>query len=665
MSKKNRKNKKQIVNIIKKLSKEKTKKDSIIQYEGKIEGHSDGYAFFVPKDKKLDDVFIHPKNLNGAIHKDTVLVKLGTFKGRKEAIVTKVIKRGITTFIGIADINKRRFDVIPFSKNFVTPMRIVKQKFDCNDGDIIICKIKKYPNDRIFGEAEIIERVGHIEDKGVDNKIVMYKYGFSKDYPKDVTNEAEEINKGNFNKKNKNVSDFRNIFTVTIDGETARDFDDAISIEKNNNITSLYVHIADVSRFVTKNSAIDIEAKKRGTSVYFPEFAIPMLPEVLSNNLCSLVPMADRYTVTAKIDFDENGNILDKKFYRSIINSNYRLTYTFVNNVLENKENVTDDNLKNLIDNANNLSKIIEKNRSKAGAIDFDLPEAEFLFDNEGNVIDIYESKRGQAEKIIENFMITANEAVAEELFNKKIPAIYRTHGEPDASKVENWLDTAYSFGIVIGNIKYPLTNKSIKDISIKANKSKYSFILNPLLVRCMMRAEYTIDNKGHFGLASKAYTHFTSPIRRYPDLIVHRALLSSLGFNDEKESVDELSTLAPQMSKLERQADDGEYDICQFKKIEYLRNNYDEVFDGYINKITPSGFFVYVEKLLTTGFVDFALIDYDIFVCSPDNLSAKGRKTKDILSLGDKVKVSLYRASLILLRIDFKLYKEKKKSSH
>ncbi len=667
MSKRKSRKKSQIVSLIKKISKEKEKKKNKVVrndlFTGKVEGHSDGYAFFISEDKKIDDVFIHPKNLNGAIHNDTVTVKLGTFKGRKEATVVKILKRGISTFVGIADITRRRFDVIPFSKNFVTPMRVIKSDIKCYDCDIIVCKIKRYPNDRVLGEVEIVERLGHIEDKGVDNKIVMYKYGYTKDYPKEVIKQAKEINEGKFNKNTKNVADFRHLFTVTIDGDTARDFDDAISIEECNGITSLYVHIADVSRFVTKNSPIDIEAKKRGTSVYFVEFAIAMLPEVLSNNLCSLVPNEDRFTVTAKIDFDKKANIVNSTFYRSIINSNHRLTYSYVNKVLNNEEKPLNDDLKILIKKANKLSLLIEEKRNKNGSIDFDLPEAEFTI-QDGIVVDIYENIRGQAEKIIENFMITANEVVATEIFNKKIPSLYRTHGEPDVKKVEAWLDTAYSFGVFTDNIKYPIDNKTIKELSNKASKSKYSFILNQQLVRCMMRAEYSIENTGHFGLASKAYTHFTSPIRRYPDLVVHRILLNELNFSDLKDTYDELYTLSPTMSKLERQADDSEYEISQFKKIEYLKNHYDDKFEAYITKITANGFFVYVEKLLMSGFVDFSVIDYDIFSASDDFLSIKGRKTKKSFILGDKVKVSLYRVSIILLRVDFKLCIDKKKVS-
>ncbi|MBQ3033716.1 MAG: VacB/RNase II family 3'-5' exoribonuclease, partial [Deferribacterales bacterium] len=618
--------------------------------------HRDGYAFFIPDDKNTEDLFIHPKNLNGAVHGDKVTVKAGIFNGKKEATVVKILERGLTTFIGYADITRRRFDVYPLSKNFIAPMRIIEDNFNCMDGDIVRCKIERYPSDRIFGEASIAERICHCTDKEADNKIVMGKYELSIDFPKAVSLQADKIESGKFNNSMDGVADFRSLFAVTIDGDTAKDYDDAISVEYEQGKIILYVHIADVSRFVLKGSPIDEEAKKRGTSVYFPEFAIPMLPEALSNGLCSLLPNQDRFTVTAKIVFSDNGHVLNTSFYRSIINSRHRLTYGYVNNILNGTENAHNKDLKLFIDRAVKLYHILDNKRKSAGGIDFDLPEAVFTFDDSGMVSDITPCERGISERIIEYFMIAANEAVAEFLFKKKRSAIYRVHGEPDLKKIDIWLETAGQLGVSVPDKVYPLTTVAVRELACIAEKSKYSFILSPMLVRCMMRAEYAVENKGHFGLASKAYTHFTSPIRRYPDLLVHRALLECIGFKFPCETSTELSELAPVLSELERKADEAESEISCYKKLEYLNRNFSEIYDAYINRITSGGLSIYINKLTMTGFIDFATINYDVFSMDSNGISASGRRTKDVFKIGDKVQVKVERTSLILQKAEFSI---------
>ena len=623
---------------------------------GKIEGHPDGFAFFIPDDSSIEDCFIHPKNLNGAMHGDKVSVVIGMFKGKREATVTKIIDRGVKTFIGIADITRRRFDVYPISKKFITPMRRVEDKFNCADGDVILCKIERYPSAHIFGEASVVERVCHISDQNADNKIVMHKYGLSLDFPKDVSLQADKIESGRFNNSMDGVCDFRGLFSVTIDGDTAKDYDDAISVEYEHGKTALYVHIADVSRFVVKGSPIDDEAKIRGTSVYFPQFAIPMLPEILSNGLCSLLPNKDRYTVTAKIVFSDSGEILNTSFCRSVINSRHRLTYGYVNEVVNGIQKPIDKELEDFIVRAKKLADILADKRKKSGSIDFDLPEAVFEFDNDGYVSNVRPSDRGFAERMIESFMIVANEAVAAMLFSKKHPSVYRIHGEPDIKKIDIWLETARQLGVSVPDKVYPITNVAVSELAGLAEKSKYSFILSPMLIRCMMRAEYAVENKGHFGLSSKAYTHFTSPIRRYPDLLVHRALLDCLGFKYPYEEMTELTELAPVLSELERKADEAEGEISFYKKLEYLNRNFSEIYDAYINRISSNGIFIYIETLMMTGFIDFATINYDVFSMDENGISASGRRTKDVLKIGDKLQVKVERTSAILQKAEFSL---------
>ncbi len=629
---------------------------------GKIEGHPEGYAFFIPDGKKGEDLFIHRKNLNGALHGDRVEVKAGVFRGRKEAAVVRITERGVKSFVGVADIDRRRFDVIPLSRNFTSVMRVTEDGFDCSDGDAVICRVERYPSEKIFGTASVSGRLGPLDEPGVDNKIVMYKYGLSENFPSEAAREALDIESGASFCGGKAPSDFRELFAVTIDGESARDYDDAVSVTEEDGRIALYVHIADVSRFVRKGSPIDREAERRGTSVYFPQFAVPMLPEALSNGLCSLLPGEDRYTVTAKIIFSEKGEKLSASFYRSVIKSRFRLTYGYVNDVLSGKAEPLTPELSGFLIRAERLASILLKNRQYAGGLDFDLPEAVFLFGGDGRVEDIRPAERGRAERMIELFMIAANEAAACLLEERKIPSLYRTHGEPDIKKLENWLETAKSFGLNVPPPEFPVTPGFVRELGIASSGSEYAFILNPMLVRCMMRAEYTADNTGHFGLASTAYTHFTSPIRRYPDLLVHRALLHGLGLGEDHETEEELSRLAPAMSRLERLADEAENEIGLFKKMEYLKNHRDETFTAYINRISPDGLFIFVEKLMMTGFIDFASIPGDRFYVCDDGLSASSRRAGEVFRVGGRVSVTLLEASLILLRADFRLAGAKKR---
>lgn len=627
--------------------------------KGTISIHKDGYGFFIPDDKSIDDAFIHPKKLKNAAHNDVCTARISIYKGKREAEVVSILQRGIEEVVGVVDNYRNSTRVIPFSRNFHGHI-IIKGEKNIEDDDVVICKIERYPTSSSHATGRIIKKIGTLNDKDIDNKIVMIKYGLFSEYPADVMAECDDIQEGRFKISKKNLEDFRNLYTVTIDGERARDFDDAISIIKNNEGYELYVHIADVSRYVVRGSALNEEAKKRGTSVYFPEFAIAMLPEVLSNGVCSLVPNEDRYTVTCKIVYDTKGNRKATYFYRSIINSNHRLTYNYVNNVFNETEASHDNMLYNLLFSAKELAEILLLKRAKEGVIDFDLPEPEFIFNEFGDIMDIKPQERGFAERLIECFMIAANEAVAEYLENNGLKGVYRVHGEPDVKKIEDWVEMARNFGLKVPPLEYPVTPETVAELSKIASESKHADLLSSLLIRSMMRAEYTVENQGHFGLALSAYTHFTSPIRRYPDLLVHRALLSGLNLGSINETEEELKELASHSSKRERVAQDAEHDIGTFKKLEYIAEHYEDVFDGYINRITNTGFFIYIEKLMMTGYVDYGYIDFDIFYKMGDY--AIGDKTGARYRVGDKIRLIPYKINVACLQADFTIYKKKTK---
>ena len=628
---------------------------------GTISTHKDGYGFFIPDDKSIDDAFIHPKKLKNAAHGDVCTARISIYKGKREAEVVNIIQRGIEEVVGVVDKYRNSVRVIPFSRNFQGYI-IIKGDKNIEDEDVVLCKIERYPTSSSHATGKIIEKIGTLSDKDIDNKIVMYKYGLTIEYPEKVIFECDEIENGRFKIDKKNLTDFRQLFTVTIDGERARDFDDAISVIKTEEDYELFVHIADVSRYVTRGSAINEEAKRRGTSVYFPEFAIAMLPEVLSNGVCSLVPNEERYTVTCKIVYSRQGKRKDVSFYRSVIKSNHRLTYNFVNDVFNKSKECESHELFNLLSNAKELSELLISRREKEGVIDFDLPEPEFIFNESGDIIDIKPQERGAAERLIECFMIAANEAVAEYLENNGLKGIYRVHGEPDVKKIDDWVEMARNFGLKIPPRKYPVTPETVAELSKIAANSKQADLLSSLLIRSMMRAEYTVENQGHFGLALKTYTHFTSPIRRYPDLLVHRALLAGLKLGSINEPEEELKELARQCSKLERLAQDAEHDIGAFKKLEYISDHYEDVFEGYINRITNTGMFVYIEKLMMTGYVDYGYIDFDIFYKMGE--SAIGDKSGERYRVGDKLRLLPYKINIASLQADFTIYKKSKKNS-
>ena len=628
---------------------------------GTISTHKDGYGFFIPDDKSIDDAFIHPKKLKNAAHGDVCTARISIYKGKREAEVVNIIQRGIEEVVGVVDKYRNSVRVIPFSRNFQGYI-IIKGDKNIEDEDVVLCKIERYPTSSSHATGKIIEKIGTLSDKDIDNKIVMYKYGLTFEYPEKVIFECDEIENGRFKIDKKNLTDFRQLFTVTIDGERARDFDDAISVIKTDENYELFVHIADVSRYVTRGSAINEEAKRRGTSVYFPEFAIAMLPEVLSNGVCSLVPNEERYTVTCKIVYNRQGKRKDVSFYRSVIKSNHRLTYNFVNDVFNKSKECESEELFNLLSNAKELSELLISRREKEGVIDFDLPEPEFIFNESGDIIDIKPQERGAAERLIECFMIAANEAVAEYLENNGLKGIYRVHGEPDVKKIDDWVEMARNFGLKIPSLEYPVTPETVAELSKIAANSKQADLLSSLLIRSMMRAEYTVENQGHFGLALKAYTHFTSPIRRYPDLLVHRALLAGLKLGSINEPEEELKEFARQCSKLERLAQDAEHDIGAFKKLEYISDHYEDVFEGYINRITNTGIFVYIEKLMMTGYVDYGYIDFDIFYKMGE--SAIGDKSGERYRVGDKLRLLPYKINIASLQADFTIYKKSKKNS-
>ncbi len=629
--------------------------DELNLFTGYVDGHPDGYAFFVPEKEGMEDLFIPPKRLNGAVHKDRVSIKVETFKGKKEAHVVKVLERGYKKVVGRVEKSKYFAYVVPFIKKFAgdiyVPNRFSKR---LKTDDVVVCEILKYPDKGKNAEGKIVRKLGTLSDKGIENEIVMEKYEFKRKFPKNVNTELHENAKKMFDNPGERV-DLTKLFTVTIDGESAKDFDDAISVVSKDNGYILYVHIADVAHFVRPDTNVDKEAYNRATSVYFPEFAIPMLPVKLSNDLCSLKPRVKRLTLTAEIHYDAFGNRQKSNIYQSVIKSNYRLTYDSAYKYISGETNTTNKKLSELLSNAAALANIIIERRRKKGTIDFDLPEVEFIIGDDGDIADIKPAERNIAHRLIENFMIEANEAVSEFLENSVDLSIYRVHGEPDPLKIEEFTETCKRFGLDIEKPQV-ITPKSLQLISERIANSKYSYILSSILVRTMQKALYSTENIGHFGLASESYTHFTSPIRRYPDLLIHRLLKSifyKYNFRPKKQFMKES---AEHCSAMEKQEEEAEREINQYKKLKYLEKHSSEPFAGHVNRVSSSGIFVFLTKVLLTGFIPISKLDDDYYVYNPELECLVGKNTKKTYKIGDMLEIYVDKVNYDYLEVDFML---------
>ncbi|MCX8085015.1 MAG: ribonuclease R [Calditerrivibrio sp.] len=637
----------------KKRSKDKVKRKEQELLVGKVDLAVDGYGFFIPDNPDLPDVFIPKSKLNGASHKDIVKVQIEVFKGKKEARVVEIIERGYSKIIGRVEKSRFFAYVIPFVKRFGFDIYIPKRYADdLKDDDVVICEITKYPEKNRNPEGKVHKILGNLADKGIENIIVLEKYEIRREFPKSVQ-KAVKRDVLELIKYPGKREDFRDLFTVTIDGETARDFDDAISIMKTNNGYKLYVHIADVAHFVRAGSKVDKEAYRRGTSIYFPEFAIPMLPEELSNEMCSLKPNVDRLALTVEIDYDDSGNRLFSKFHQSIINSDYRLTYNFVNDLIEKKVLSEDKRLNDLVIYGLELLEKLMSRRKLDGMIDFDLPEVEFYFDDEGDMVDIKPLERKISHRLIEFFMIEANEVVAEFLEKNYNRSMFRVHGVPDADKLKEFTSLCHLYGIDVEDVD-GFDPKSIQMLSEKISRSPFGYLLSSMLVRTMQKALYSPDNTGHFGLSSQCYTHFTSPIRRYPDLVVHRLVKRKLfGYNFDYDE-EYLDGAAINSSRTEQLAEEAEREIHLYKKLKFLQSHTDAVFDAYINRLTPNGIFVYLDKFLLTGFVSIENMLGDNYYYLESQNIFMGKKKKIKLKLGDRVKVSLFKVNYDYLEADF-----------
>ena len=627
--------------------------ENFTSYIGTIEVKQAGYGFVTVKD--LDsDIFIPEDYINDSHTGDTVkIVMLPRFNkyGKKdEGCVVEIIERKIKKIVGVFDGK----NVIPDDKKIDYVIKINKgQENGAVKGSKVVCSVTSYHYDYITCKVEKV--LGHVNDPHVDILSLCEAYEIPYVFPEDVMEELKEIPDHVLDNELDGRVDYRDLLTITIDGEDAKDLDDGISLEIENDKYVLYVHIMDVSHYVIENSPIDKEAYYRGTSVYLADTVIPMLPHYLSNGICSLNGDVDRLTITCKMVIDKKGFVIDSKIEPTIIHSNYRMTYTNVNKILDGA-NIYPD-LKEMVFMARDLAKILKNRRMINGSIEFLTLEPKIICDPDGKAIDVKPHDRGVAESIIEEFMLIANQTVAKTVKNMNLPFLYRVHENPDPTKMEQMIKILKGLGINPHKKATQISQFELQRLLKTVDEDKV-YVTNSVLLRCMMKARYAKEPLGHYGLAFTDYTHFTSPIRRYPDLTVHRLLRKYLfNYEYDRPYYQSIDDVAEHTSKTERRAVDCERDVDKMKSAEYMEDYIDEEFDGLISGITNYGIYVMLDNTIE-GLISIHSLS-GRYIYNDEVMQLVNPYNGKTFKIGDKLHVKCVKASKELMQIDFLLMEE------
>ena len=630
----------------------------VITKEHYIEGYfiSNDRGFgFVEVEGQDEDYFIPEDKVNGAFHHDMVLIQVEDSQTgkRKEARVVKVLSHEIQQVVGYFQKSKTFGYVLPDNQKIAQDIYIPgKDTMGAVTGHKVVVQITDYGNNGRKPEGKIIEIIGHINDPGVDIISIVKNYDIPTEFPEEVMKQIENIPDEVPEEDKVGRKDIRDWQTVTIDGEDAKDLDDAVTLTKEDGIYTLGVHIADVSHYVTENSPLDKEAVKRGTSVYLVDRVIPMIPHKLSNGICSLNHDVDRLALSCIMKINEKGEIIDHEIVESLINVNERMTYTAVKEIIVDKNPETMERYKDLVpmfELMAELSEILRERRYKRGAIDFEFPECKIKLNQGGKPISIEPYDRNKATKIIEDFMLAANETIAEDFYWRQLPFVYRNHEEPDMEKVSQLTTFINNFGYSVKMSKEQIHPKELQKLLKNIEGT----------LRSMKRAEYTPECKGHFGLAAKYYCHFTSPIRRYPDLQIHRIIKEALNNKLTDKHISHFNHILPEVTKncsiTERRADDAERDTEKLKKAEYMMGYIGEEYEGVISGVTNFG--IYVELPNTVeGLIHVSNMMDDHYIYDENTYSMTGERTKKTYKLGQKVKIRVEAADKVARTIDFSL---------
>ncbi|NVN97834.1 MAG: ribonuclease R [Geobacteraceae bacterium] len=648
----------------------RTSRQGLKPVSGTLSVHRDGYGFVTP-DVSGNDVFVPARYLRENLHGDRVEVEIqsGSRGGKKEGRIVKTLERAIKSVTGIFSMRRSGGFLKPTDERL--PGFAVAGPFGkANDGEVVVAEIITYPKDRQPGVAKIVEILGAPDNPEVEVLSVVRKFDLPDTFSPLILKAAKAVPQLPSEADITGRHDLRGITTVTIDGETARDFDDAVSVSREGEKYRLRVSIADVSHYVLPGSPIDKEAYLRGTSVYFPDRCIPMLPEELSNGICSLNPHVDRLTLTAEMLFNKDGEMIASSFYPSVIKSAARLTYTLVSRIVELDEADAKKEYDLLLPDLavmQELSTVLIKMRKERGSIDFDLPEAEIILDEFGSTEAIVRAERNQAHKLIESFMLAANEAVAGFLTENDIPLLYRIHELPDQDRLAALAEFLLPLGYDLPQGESSAKPADIQRLLAKAEGSPEERLVNRLLLRSMKQARYAEQNFGHFGLAAPVYTHFTSPIRRYPDLVVHRILKWYL-MNKSADNRGKfkggpfpgfpalLTDMGEHTSRRERVAIEAERDIIELKKVQFMVSKVGEEFEGFISGVSAFGFFVELDELFVEGLVHISTLPQDRYNFNETAHILAAEGSSATYKIGDPVRIIVAAASPERRQIEFTL---------
>lgn len=635
---------------------------------GTFRGNEKGFGF-VKLEGEDDEVYISRGNTKDALNGDKVLIKIineDIEANRREGEIVKTVQHKRDEIVGTFTKRKNFGFVVPDDRGFNTDIFISKKNFNkAKNNQKVVAKITKFPQGNRSAEGKIIEIIGHIDEAGVDMLSLVKEYNLPYEFPDDVIKEATAIKEEISKKDIPNRLDLREKNIFTIDGEDAKDLDDAIYVEKlQNGNYELGVNIADVSYYVKENSKLDKEAITRVTSIYMLDRVIPMLPKELSNGICSLNAKEDRLCISVICEIAQNGEVISSDIRKSIINVKERMSYTDVQKILDGKDKKVLKRYENYITEfklMEELAKILKARREGAGSLDLDIPESKVVLDKNGYAIDIKKYEIYFANEIIEQFMLTANEIVAEKFYWLEAPFIYRVHETPDIEKINTLNKFLFNFGYKIKGNKEKIYPKAFAEILEKIKGKEEEKVVSNLILRTLKVARYESENKGHFGIASKYYCHFTSPIRRYPDLFIHRIISKYIEKNytlteKELEKYAEQATKYAQISsEREKIAQKVEREAVEIKKAEYMQNKIGNEYQGIVSGITAFGMFVELENTVE-GLIKFEDLGNEYFIYNDENKTLIGEHTKKVYKIGDKVKIKVIYADKQLRRINFKL---------
>lgn len=636
---------------------------------GEFTAHPRGFGF-VTVEGQEEDIFIPESQVNGAFHKDTVQVTLlrGESKGkRREGMITKIVSRGMNQIVCTYEKNKTFGFAVPdnpkFGKDIFVPQERSKGAVS---GHKVVVEITDFGGNGRKPEGKVVEILGHINDPGTDILSIVRAYDLPVEFSEKIMNQVERVANEVSEADMAGRMDLRDWQTVTIDGEDAKDLDDAITLTREGDCYKLGVHIADVTNYVQEHSALDVEALKRGTSVYLVDRVIPMLPHKLSNGICSLNAGENRLALSCIMTIDGKGNVTDHVIAETVIKVDRRMSYTSVKKILEDRDAAEIKEYEELVpmfERMQELAAILRKKRMSRGSIDFDFPETKIILNEMGKPVEIKPYERNTATKIIEDFMLIANETVAQDYFWQEMPFVYRTHDNPDTEKIRKLGTFINNFGYTIKIGQDEIHPKELQKLLQKIDGMPEEALISRLTLRSMKQAKYATMSTGHFGLATSYYCHFTSPIRRYPDLQIHRIIKDNLRGRMNAKRMEHYDKILPEVAKhsseMERRADEAERETDKLKKVEYMESRIGEVYEGVISGVTEWGFYVELPNTIE-GLVHVTTLDDDYYHYSESTYELIGEAAGKRYKLGQKIMVEVVGTDKIMRTIDFRLYEQK-----